>query len=338
MSTSSARKAPAQSPEELHKARYLAVCETIGCNPGGYGSSLDYFGKIVLPDPEEDDLDRTRIPTAHLNTHALESLVYYRFGGMERPPHGEDLMSQFLTDFWMWTTKTFSRLDKNLRIEIRRVLRERGVYTGEKQGRADQQLAKLANTEDESFPVWPDDVPREADEAYMEVLTRKDPVLAQQIAAQQLAAQQQLAEQQLAKQRLAEQQRLVAREQDAQKATVNPPPAPEQQEQQQVRQDFRGQEVQQGLGEQGLGGQGEGGREPPLGNPPPPPPPPILAGLPPQLKREYPEGAIRRKRVESHSGKSYDVLDVKVRRFLGLCRLLKVSTEGFRPGSSSGIG
>jgi hypothetical protein len=149
--------------EEMRDTRWHALFEAVGYNLGHFGTDVQYFESPVPGEPDKDDPDRENIPTKHLNTYVLERLVRYRYDGVKEgaPLHGEGLLYDFIEDFRTWTVATFTRLDKDLRVELRRVLRERGIYTGEK-GRIDQQLATLANSED--------DVPREADEVYKKVL------------------------------------------------------------------------------------------------------------------------------------------------------------------------
>ncbi|KAL2285921.1 hypothetical protein FJTKL_07413 [Diaporthe vaccinii] len=115
-----------------------------------------YLRKTVIErlDPELWDTPVTEGSTAkHLSTYMARKIQSYAF----MPP--EDTFWYFREDFEQWTDAQFKLVDSDIAREMKRTLRTKGIYTGNKHLTCVASFRSLMDLP--SYPGWPMDAPRE---------------------------------------------------------------------------------------------------------------------------------------------------------------------------------
>jgi hypothetical protein len=110
---------------------------------------------------------------AQANLYALRRIASYLTRPHDSLLYGQELFEEFTEDFEGWRTPDFNRLDKAVRNRLHKVLKQRDVWP-DGRGRKDQQLMRLVElTPDGPLPTRPDGVPPERDDNFEDFLNRR---------------------------------------------------------------------------------------------------------------------------------------------------------------------
>lgn len=95
--------------------------------------------------------------TKLLNTFTLQAICSYRTTPRLAEGNVDDILADFFEDFREWPATRFDLLDPVVRTQLRKVLRQKGLYTGKMNARISLQLAAIVNNESYEPPLWPEE-------------------------------------------------------------------------------------------------------------------------------------------------------------------------------------